>query len=231
MTLINKAAGVADPISLSDVTRGYVATTQSANGFHQPGHPDGSEYTNNDAKLLVWLLLRAVLLRTTMPYQGVWNYLIAEYGSLSQQQRNVSYVKKAAQAFVRSLAAYPANKNGVADRNAFTFGHDAQLNFNTSFTGKDKLNFRLRANTIYSFAKRVNAPFADLAFDGSLPENWKGKKTVFVDKLYYKFPVGSGARCPWVHGAPQSSFTTRGSMYNKDSCLSSSTPLLVSTPL
>ena len=127
-------------------------------------------------KPLVWLLLPAVLRRTTMPTTVSYNYLIAEYGSLSQQQRNVSYVKKAAQAFVRSLAAYPANKNGVADRNAFTFGHDAQLNFNTSFTGKDKLNFRLRANTIYSFAKRVNAPFADLAFDGSLPENWKGKR-------------------------------------------------------
>ena len=63
--------------------------------------------------------------------------MIAEYGPLSQQQRNVSYVKKLL-AFVRSLAAYPANKNGVADRNAFTFGHDAQLNFNTSFTGKDQ---------------------------------------------------------------------------------------------
>ena len=93
------------------------------------------------------------------------DYLIAEYGSLSEQQRNVKYVKKAAQAFVRSLAAYPSNKNGVADRNAFTFSHDAQLNFNTSFTGKDLLNFRLRANTIYSFAKRVGAPFADLAVD------------------------------------------------------------------
>ena len=157
--------------------------------------------------------------QNNIAYQGVYNYLIAEYGSLSQQQRNVSYVKKAAQAFVRSLAAYPANKNGVADRNAFTFGHDAQLNFNTSFTGKDKLNFRLRANTIYSFAKRVNAPFADLAFDGSLPENWKGKKTVFVDKLYYKFPVGSWGKMSVGTRAPQSSFTTRGSMYNKDSLL------------
>ena len=119
---------------------------------------------------LVLLLLLVVLPEQRGFYGNPANYLIAEYGSLSEQQRNVSYVKKAAQAFVRSLAAYPANKNGVADRNAFTFGHDAQLNFNTSFTGKDLLNFRLRSNTIYSFAKRVGAPFADLAVDGSLPE-------------------------------------------------------------
>ena len=129
-------------------------------------------------------------------------------------------MKKAAQLFVRSLAAYPANKNGVADRNAFTFGHDAQLNFNTSFTGKDKLNFRLRSNTIYSFAKRVNAPFADLAFDGSLPENWKGKRNVFVDKLYYKFPVGDWGKVSFGTRAPQDSFLpSRGTMYTKDALL------------
>ena len=52
---------------------------------------------------------------------------------------------------------------------------------------------------------------ADLAFDGSLPENWKGKKTVFVDKLYYP-------------GQPQDNGYTGSSeslppvvMYNKDS--------------
>ena len=167
----------------------------------------------------VLLLLLVASPRTTLSYRNVANYLIAEYGSLSEQQRKTSYVKKAAQLFVRSLAAYPANKNGVADRNAFTFGHDAQLNFNTSFTGKDKLNFRLRANTIYSFAKRVGAPFADLAFDGSLPENWKGKKEIFLDKLYYKFPVGDWGKVSVGTRAPQSSFTTRGSMYTKDALL------------
>ena len=121
---------------------------------------------------------------------------------------------------MRSLAAYPANKNGVADRNAFTFGHDAQLNFNTSFTGKDLLNFRLRANTIYSFAKRVGAPFADLSFDGSLPENWKGKKEIFLDKLYYKFPVGDWGKVAVGTRAPQDSFLpSRGTMYTKDALL------------
>jgi hypothetical protein len=217
LTKVNKASGVADPISLSDVTRGYVANTQSNATGNEAILTGLARATSTQASGLV--VAPGGFAQNNDAYQGVYNYLIAEYGSLSQQQRNVSYVKKAAQAFVRSLAAYPANKNGVADRNAFTFGHDAQLNFNTSFTGKDKLNFRLRANTIYSFAKRVNAPFADLAFDGSLPENWKGKKTVFVDKLYYKFPVGSWGKMSVGTRAPQSSFTTRGSMYTKDALL------------
>ena len=215
---VTKAAGVADPISLSDVTRGYVANTNSTASGNEAILTGLS--TSNNAQAAGFVVAPGGFAQNNDAYGGVYNYLIAEYGSLSQQQRNVGYVKKAAQAFVRSLAAYPANKNGVADRNAFTFGHDAQLNFNTSFTGKDKLNFRLRANTIYSFAKRVNAPFADLAFDGSLPENWKGKKTVFVDKLYYKFPVGDWGKVAVGTRAPQDSFLpSRGTMYTKDALL------------
>ena len=219
-TLVNKPTGVPDPVSLSDISRAYVASN---------GTPTGAVAgATNGAAILTGLkgtgnsglvVAPGGFAQNNLIYGAPYNYLIAEYGSLSEQQRKTNYVKKAAQLFVRSLAAYPANKNGVADRNAFTFGHDAQLNFNTSFTGKDKLNFRLRANTIYSFAKRVGAPFADLAFDGSLPENWKGKKEIFLDKLYYKFPVGDWGKVSVGTRAPQSSFTTRGSMYTKDALL------------
>ncbi len=154
------------------------------------------------------------------PLTTLMNYLLAEYGSLGFCPAQHQLREEGCSAFVRSLAAYPANKNGVADRNAFTFSHDAQLNFNTSFTGKDKLNFRLRANSIYSFAKRVGAPFADLAFDGSLPENWKGKKTVFVDKLYYKFPVGDWGKVSFGTRAPSGFLpASRGTMYTKDALL------------
>ncbi|WP_413297798.1 iron uptake porin [Synechococcus sp. MIT S9452] len=212
-----KAAGVPDPVKVSDIARGYLATTNLPT-VTAAGFTEGSALlTGIGAGGFV--VTPGGFAQNNSVYSNVADYLIAEYGSLSEQQRKTSYVKKAAQAFVRSLAAYPANKNGVADRNAFTFGHDAQLNFNTSFTGKDKLNFRLRANTIYSFAKRVGAPFADLAFDGSLPENWKGKKEIFLDKLYYKFPVGSWGKASVGTRAPQSSFTTRGSMYTKDALL------------
>ncbi|CAK27168.1 Porin [Synechococcus sp. RCC307] len=224
LTKVTKAAGVPDPVKISDVQRGYVAvlpeftsnaaaTTAILSGYNSTGMDD----RNGGASFVV---APGGYVQSNTAFNNVSNYLIAEYGSLGSAQRNTGYVKKAAQLFVRSLAAYPANKNGVADRNAFTFGHDAQLNFNTSFTGKDKLNFRLRSNTIYSFAKRVNAPFADLAFDGSLPENWKGKHKVFVDKLYYKFPVGDWGKVSFGTRAPQDSFLpSRGTMYTKDALL------------
>jgi hypothetical protein len=218
LTRVSKASGVADPIKLNDVQRAYVGTL--SDGSTALISAASAEGQDDRAGTSGFAVTPGGFVQSNTAYNNVMNYLIAEYGSLSTTQRNVKYVKNAAQAFVRSLSAYPANKNGVADRNAFTFGHDAQLNFNTSFTGKDKLNFRLRSNTIYSFAKRVNAPFADLAFDGSLPENWKGKHKIFVDKLYYKFPVGGWGKVSVGTRAPQDSFLpSRGTMYTKDALL------------
>ena len=218
LTKVSKAAGVPDPIKLADIQRAYVAT--GINGQTAVLTGNGREGADDRGGSASFAVAPGGFVQNNITYNNVMNYLLAEYGSLGIAQRNVGYVKNAGQLFVRSLAAYPANKNGVADRNAFTFGHDAQLNFNTSFTGKDKLNFRLRSNTIYSFAKRVNAPFADLAFDGSLPENWKGKHKVFVDKLYYKFPVGDWGKVSVGTRAPQDSFLpSRGTMYTKDALL------------
>ena len=218
LTLQTKAAGIPDPVEISDITRGYVAVTATPTVAGIAGGTSGTAILTGigdggGQQAGGFVVAPGGFAQNNAVYRNVADYLIAEYGSLSEQQRNVKYVKNAAQLFVRSLAAYPSNKNGVADRNAFTFGHDAQLNFNTSFTGKDLLNFRLRSNTIYSFAKRTGAPFADLAIDGSLPENWTGKEEVFIDKLYYKFPVGNWGKVAVGTRAPQSSFTTRGSMY------------------
>lgn len=220
-SLINKPSGVADPVKLSDITRVYLATGQTvATETGRTNVLTGATGTGYDDRggTSALAVTPGGFVQNNAIYNNIGNYLIAEYGTLSAQQRNVGYVKKAAQLFVRSLAAYPANKNRVADKNAFTFGHDAQLNFNTSFTGKDVLNFRLRSNTIYGFGKRVNAPFADLAFDGSKPK--KGKAKLYVDKLYYRFPVGDWGVIAAGTRVPQDKFLpSRGTMYNKDSLL------------
>ncbi|QNJ07767.1 outer membrane porin [Synechococcus sp. Minos11] len=216
LTKYTKAAGVPDPIKIGDVARAYVGYQADGNAALITGA--GSEGADDRGGNTGLAVTPGGFVQNNLAYNNVMNYLLAEYGSLNTTQRNTAYVKKAGQLFVRSLAAYPANKNGVADRNALTFSHDAQLNFNTSFTGKDKLNFRLRSNTIYGFAKRVNAPFADLAFDGSKPT--KGKAKLYVDKLYYKFPVGDWGKVSFGTRAPQDSFLpSRGTMYTKDALL------------
>ena len=222
--LTSKAAGAPDPISLGNITRAYVGTTVQGTTATTEAVVTGlvtATAANGGTTTGGFVVAPGGFVQNNNIYNDVADYLIAEYGSLNAAQRNTKYVKKAAQLFVRSLAAYPANKNQVADKNAFTFGHDAQLNFNTSFTGKDNLQFRLRSNNIYSFAKRAGAPFADLAYDGSAVA-WPSaaKANIFVDKLYYRFPVSDWGVIAAGTRAPQDSFLpSRGTMYTKDALL------------
>ena len=154
-------------------------------------------------------------------YNNVINYLLAEYGSLGEDQRKVGYVQNAATKFVRNLAAYTTNKNYVADKNAFTFSHDAYLNFDTSFTGKDQFQFRIRANNTYAFAARAADPAAALAYDGSTVEWPNNSRTgIFIDKLFYRFPVGDYAvAAVGTRLATDAILPTRGTYYTKDALL------------
>lgn len=154
-------------------------------------------------------------------YNNVINYLLAEYGSLGEDQRKVGYVQKAASKFVRNLAAYTNNKNYVADKNAFTFSHDAYLNFDTSFTGKDQFQFRIRANNTYAFGARAANPAASLSYDGATVEWPNNSRTgIFIDKLFYRFPVGDYAvAAVGTRLAQEAILPTRGTYYTKDALL------------
>jgi hypothetical protein len=154
-------------------------------------------------------------------YNNVINYLLAEYGSLGEDQRKVGYVQKAANKFIRNLAAYTTNKNFVADKNAFTFSHDAYLNFDTSFTGKDQFRFRIRANNTYAFAARAADPAAALAYDGAVVEWPNNSRTgIFIDKLFYRFPISNYAvAAVGTRLAQEAILPTRGTYYTKDALL------------
>ena len=154
-------------------------------------------------------------------YNNVINYLLAEYGSLGEDQRKVGYVQNAATKFVRNLAAYTTNKNYVADKNAFTFSHDAYLNFDTSFTGKDQFQFRIRANNTYAFGARAANPGASLSYDGATVEWPNNSRTgIFIDKLFYRFPVGDYAvAAVGTRLAQEAILPTRGTYYTKDALL------------
>lgn len=159
--------------------------------------------------------------QNTNTYNNVINYLLAEYGSLGEDQRKVGYVQNAATKFVRNLAAYTTNKNYVADKNAFTFSHDAYLNFDTSFTGKDQFQFRIRANNTYAFGARAANPAASLSYDGATVEWPNNSRTgIFIDKLFYRFPVGDYAvAAVGTRLAQEAILPTRGTYYTKDALL------------
>ncbi|MDY7004885.1 MAG: iron uptake porin [Cyanobacteriota bacterium] len=74
------------------------------------------------------------------------------------------------------------------DETQTTFGYRVRLNFDTSFTGKDRLRTRLQANNIpnYSRGGLTNTLMTRLATDSS-PDD-----TVSIGKLAYRFPVLDG---------------------------------------
>ncbi|MEA5539142.1 iron uptake porin [Limnoraphis robusta Tam1] len=67
------------------------------------------------------------------------------------------------------------------------FGYRARLNFDTSFTGKDRLRTRLQARDIPRLSREnlTNTLMSRLGTDG-------GSETITMDDLYYRFPIMNG---------------------------------------
>ena len=111
--------------------------------------------------------------------------------------RNMRHGKAEALFGDDSLYAKGPKKKKVGYKNyaktnfgATSFNYDLQMQLNTSFTGKDMLTTLLRAGN-----------FGDTAFNGSptslstlevASEADSGPNNVYVDKLFYSFPVGEG---------------------------------------
>ncbi|NCJ05268.1 iron uptake porin [Synechococcales cyanobacterium C] len=83
--------------------------------------------------------------------------------------------------------AYAVDESGIEPDRFFT-GYRARLNFDTSFTGRDRLRVRLQARDIANLTNPTGTPMARLGYDGSSGGNFE------LGKLLYRFPVGSQAR-------------------------------------
>jgi len=75
------------------------------------------------------------------------------------------------------------------DKTETIFGNRVRLNFDASFTGKDRLRTRLEASNFTPFSGDFTGTNGTrLSFDGS------GNNAVVIDELYYRFPVGKNLR-------------------------------------
>jgi hypothetical protein len=76
-----------------------------------------------------------------------------------------------------------------ADNTQAILANRVRLNFDTSFTGKDRLRTRLQAANVTSFSGNLTGTnMTRLSFDGS------DNNAVAIDELYYRFPVGDNLR-------------------------------------
>jgi hypothetical protein len=76
----------------------------------------------------------------------------------------------------------------VFNNSRATFSDRVRLNFDTSFTGKDRLRIRLQARNIQSLSGVAGSNMARLGVDGD------DNNQFIVDDLYYKFPIGKKAK-------------------------------------
>ncbi|MBR8826919.1 MAG: iron uptake porin [Gomphosphaeria aponina SAG 52.96 = DSM 107014] len=79
-----------------------------------------------------------------------------------------------------------SNAFGDEDNNdsQATFGDRVRLNFDTSFTGKDRLRIRLQAGSMPRYDDVTGTEMARLGFDTS------NGNDIVLDDLYYRFPIG-----------------------------------------
>jgi hypothetical protein len=75
---------------------------------------------------------------------------------------------------------------------ATAFNYDLQLDFNTSFTGKDLLRTRLRAGN-FGAGPWFGGPIVGLnAMEAAFDEDGSGGNNVDINRLFYQFPIGTG---------------------------------------
>jgi Carbohydrate-selective porin, OprB family/S-layer homology domain len=75
----------------------------------------------------------------------------------------------------------------TSDNTNTSFGYRARLNFDTSFTGKDRLRTRLQAANLPNLGSATGTDMARLAFSQDTGNAFQ------IDKFYYRFPVGNSA--------------------------------------
>jgi len=83
----------------------------------------------------------------------------------------------------------------AATNGATTLNYDIQLNFDTSFTGKDLLRTRLRAGNFADSAYFGKPPVGLTGMEAAFEQNCGTKAdcgdVVAINRLFYQFPIGS----------------------------------------
>ena len=168
-----------------------------------------TEVTDELKKLLEEFQEELALLR------GRVDRLEAKVGELEATQFSTTTRLKADTRWVLGGLSYSGNQKNGADntfkpptggkgtaaspytytqlRDALTFNYDVRLNFDTSFTGKDLLRTQLRAGNFKDSgfgADPTRLTQLEAGFEENVG-NADGGDVVAINRLYYKFPIGS----------------------------------------
>ena len=121
--------------------------------------------------------------------------LEAKVGQLEAQQFSTTTKLNGNTRWVIGGLSYSGkNKDNYDLREGVSFNYDVRLNFDTSFTGQDLLRTQLRAGNFTDSgfgAEPTPLTKLDAGFQENLGRGVDGGDVVAINRLYYKFPVGS----------------------------------------
>lgn len=106
-------------------------------------------------------------------------------------------------------AAFGSDEQADSDESLdeqVTFSYRTRLNFDTSFTGEDRLRVRLEAGNFTSLADATGTDMARLAFDTN------SENSIEINDLSYRFPLGDNIRI-WL-GANGTDLNDLGDTHN-----------------
>lgn len=147
-----------------------------------------STNTITAADLVTLQRLQAEFAQELATLQGRVDTLEVRAASLEAQHSNTTKLEgQAIFALIAPGGNRKADGSGDVDRNV-TLSNRARLNFNTSFSSKDRLRIRLQARNIPETATATGTEMASLGFDGS------NDNEVEVSRLDYYTAVGDRGR-------------------------------------
>lgn len=119
--------------------------------------------------------------------------LESKVGKLQAQQFSTTTKLKGEASMI--LGGVPNYTRGGTPYGNTTFNYDLRLNFDTSYTGQDLLRTRLRSGNFSEY------PFGSSSQPFKLDKAESYANVVYVDRLYYTFPVGKGNTTKLTVGA------------------------------
>ncbi len=127
--------------------------------------------------------------------------LEAKVGELEASQFSTTTKLNGKATFVVGANSYSGSSDGLVDaaralQGATAFNYDIQLNFDTSFTGKDLLRTRLRAGNFadgpWAGGPVVGLNALEAAFEENCGTGADCGDVVAINRLFYQFPIGTG---------------------------------------
>lgn len=123
--------------------------------------------------------------------------LESKVGRLQAQQFSTTTKLKGEASFV--LGGVPGYKTATgAEAGNTAFNYDLRLNLDTSFTGTDLLRTRLRSG---NFSSQPFGSSSSLLKLDKAETSTAGSSNIWVDRLYYQFPVGNNKATTLTAGA------------------------------